>query len=272
MPDDAFASHLADALDRTTEHLAPDLTRLTADAVRRGRSRRNRRNLGAGVGACALIAVAGLVAPGALNAARSAGSSDIEPVALAMPRSAISGTEMIRALEKTYPGSRFSGKEGQSNDPSNPSAGKVANGSLLVDDGHGGPAQVGVSAMRLQLPLTDGEGLTCENTFGNPDIGDTCELTELPSSPTLPGGAFVMSEKIADKDPADGPTAYRWTTTVTVKSTGAQVQLVQWNAAAAPADATTPRKPNRPAPPLTPHQAATALTGPAWTPILGAVG
>ncbi|CAM5618666.1 hypothetical protein GCM10010329_19460 [Streptomyces spiroverticillatus] len=260
----SFETDLADALDRTTDRLDPDLTALVGGAVKRGRSRRNRRNFGAGVGACAAIAVAALIVPDLLHR----GDGELETVALAMPRSSVSGTQMIQALEKTYPGARLSDKDGQSNNPADPSAGKVANGGLIVDDGHG-PARVGASAMRLKLPFADAEGLSCEDTFGNPDHGDTCELKELPSSPTLPGGALLMSEKIADRNPADGETAYRWTTTLTVKSTGAQIQLVQWNAA--DTSATAP-KPTRPAPPLTPQQAASALTGPAWAPILGAVG
>ncbi|MFD9605791.1 hypothetical protein [Streptomyces sp. NPDC059970] len=158
-----FEADLAHALDRTTDSLEPDLTTLTSGAVERGRSRSRRRRSAAviaGVGACAAIAAAGLVLPGALAGTRSAGSG-METVALAMPRSAISGTQMIDAVKKTFPGSRFGHEDGQSNDPSNPSSGWVANGGVDVNDGHGA-ANVGVSALRLKLPLRDGEGLNCD--------------------------------------------------------------------------------------------------------------
>ncbi|MEU8892486.1 hypothetical protein [Streptomyces sp. NPDC048442] len=270
-----FETDLAHALDRTTDSLEPDLTALVDGAVRRGRSRRRRRSAAAvvaGVGACTVIALAGVVIPGALAGARSAGS-DMETVsALAVPRTAVTGDQMIEALKKTYPGARFGRAEGQSNNPSDPSGGKVANGSLDVDDGHGA-ARVGISAMRLKLPLRDGEGLDCEEerTPARAE-GDTCTLSELPSSDRLPGGALVMSERIADKHPADGAEpAHRWTVTVTVKATGAQLQLVQWNTAGDFGAPRTP-KPTRPAPPLTEQQAAAALTGPAWAPVLAAIG
>ncbi|TSB20132.1 hypothetical protein [Streptomyces benahoarensis] len=273
-----FEADLAHALDRTTDSLEPDLTTLTSGAVERGRSRsRRRRSAGAlaGVGACAAIAAAGLVLPGVLAGARSAGS-DMEAVALAMPRSAISGPQMIDAVKKTFPGSRFGREDGQSNDPSNPSKGWVAKGGVDVNDGHG-TANVGVSALRLKLPLRDGEGLNCDNTAGRAEAGDTCELSELPSSATLPGGALVMSEKIAERqpigaDPVPGSAlAHRWTTTVTLKSTGAQLQMVQWNTAGDFGSGNRP-KPTRDAPPLSQKQAVAALTGPTWAPILGAVG
>lgn len=273
-----FEADLAHALNRTADSLEPDLTTLTSRAVERGRSRsRRRRNAGviAGVGACAAIAAAGLVLPGALAGAGSEGS-DMETVALAMPRSAITGTQMINAVKKTFPGSRFDQEHGQSNDPSNPSGGWVANGGVDVNDGHGA-ANVGVSALRLKLPLRDGEGLSCDRTAGLAKAGDTCELSELPSSAALPGGALVMSEKIAERQPTgsdpapDSGIAHRWTTTVTLKSTGAQLQMVQWNTAGDFDGGSTP-KPTRDAPPLSQKQAVAALTGPAWAPILGAVG
>ncbi|MFE4332480.1 hypothetical protein ACFRQM_24570 [Streptomyces sp. NPDC056831] len=273
-----FEADLAHALDRTTDSLQPDLTTLTSGAVERGRSRsRRRRSAGviAGVGACAAIAAAGLVLPGALAGIRSAGS-DMETVALAKPRSAITGTQMIDAVKKTFPGSRFGPEDGQSNDPSNPSGGWVANGGVDVNDGHGA-ANVGVSALRLKLPLRDDEGLNCDNTAGRAEVGDTCELSELPSSAALPGGALVMSEKIAQRQPIgadpvpDSDIAHRWTTTVTLKSTGAQLQMVQWNTAGDFGSGNR-QKPTRDAPPLTQKQAVAALTGPTWAPILGAVG
>ncbi|MEU8507360.1 hypothetical protein AB0C40_22045 [Streptomyces brevispora] len=273
-----FEADLAHALDRTTDSLDPDLTALTSGAVERGRSRsRRRRSAGviAGVGACAAIAAAGLVLPGVLAGARSEGS-DMETVALAMPRSSISGTQMIDAVKKTFPGSRFGQEDGQSNDPSNPSGGWVANGGVDVNDGHGA-ANVGVSALRLKLPLRDGEGLNCDHTAGRPEVGDTCELSELPSSAALPGGALVMSEKIAERQPTgadrvpDSDIVHRWTTTVTLKSTGAQLQMVQWNTGDDLGGGNTP-KPTRDAPPLSQEQAVAALTGPTWAPILGAVG
>ncbi|MEV6731404.1 hypothetical protein [Streptomyces sp. NPDC051364] len=265
-----FEADLAHALDRTTDSLEPDLTALLSGAVERGRSRRRRRSAGAiaGVGACAVIAAAGLVIPGALAGTRSAGS-DIEPVALAMPRSAITGTQMIQALEMTFPGGRFSQVTGQSNNPSDPSGGYVANGVLVVDDGHGA-ASVGVSAVRLKLPLRDGDGLSCEQTPARA-AGDTCTLSELPSSASIPGGAVVMSEQNAAKHPARADTARRWTVTVTLKSTGAQLQLVQWNSTGGGSGSDTP-KPTRAAPPLSEQQAVAALTGAAWAPILSAVG
>ncbi|MFE6664238.1 hypothetical protein ACFVFH_11855 [Streptomyces sp. NPDC057697] len=273
-----FEADLAHALDRTADSLDPDLTRITDGAVQRGRSRsRRRRRVGvlAGVGACAVIAAGGLVLPGALAGLRSPGP-DMEPVALAMPRSAITGTRMIDAVKKTFPGSRFGRQHGQSNDPSNPNGGWVANGEVDVDDGHG-VAAVGVSALRLKLPLGDGSGLSCDNMAGRADSGDTCELSELPSSAALPGGALVVSEKIAERRPMgadsvpDSEIAHRWTTTVTLKSTGAQLQMVQWNTAGDFGDGHTP-KPTRDAPPLSPKQAVAALTGSAWASILGAVG
>ncbi|MFD9481176.1 MULTISPECIES: hypothetical protein [Streptomyces] len=100
--------------------------------------------------------------PGALAGARPAGSG-IETVALAMPRSVVTGTQMVEALKATLPGGRFSETAGQSNNPSDPSGGYVANGRLVVDDGHGA-AMVGVSAVRLKLPLKDGDGLSCART------------------------------------------------------------------------------------------------------------
>ncbi|MEV7723710.1 hypothetical protein AB0P15_03130 [Streptomyces sp. NPDC087917] len=265
-----FETDLAHALDRTTDSLEPDLTALLSGAVERGRSRRRRRGAAviAGVGACAVVAAAGLVIPHALSGIRSAGS-DIEPVALAMPRSAITGTQMIQALEMTFPGGRFSGATGQSNNPSDPSAGYVANGGMLVDDGRGA-AMVGVSALRLKLPLGDGDGLSCEQRPARA-TGDTCKLSELPSSAAVPGGAVVMSERTAAERPARADTAHRWTVTVTLKATGAQLQLVQWNSTGGGSGADVP-KPTRAAPPLSEQQAVAALTGAAWAPILGAVG
>lgn len=86
-----------------------------------------------------------------------------------------------------------------------------------------------------------------------------------------------MSEKIAERRPIgsdpvpDSDIAHRWTTTVTLKSTGAQLQLVQWNTAGDFGGASLP-KPTRDAPPLSQKQAVAALTGATWAPILGAVG
>ncbi|MFG3525538.1 hypothetical protein ACGF8B_02240 [Streptomyces sp. NPDC047917] len=273
-----FEADLAHALDRTTDSLEPDLTTLTKRAVERGRSRsRRRRGAGvvAGVGACAVITAAGLVLPGVLAGARSAGS-DMETVALAMPRSAITDTQMIDAVKKTFPGSRFGREHGQSNDPSDPDGGWVANGEVEVNDGHG-VAAVGVSALRLKLPFRDGDGLSCDNMAGRGDAGETCELSELPSSAALPGGALVVTEEIAERRPMgaapvpESGIAHRWTTTVTLKSTGAQLQMVQWNTAGDFGDGNTP-KPTRDTPPLSQEQTVAALTGPAWAPILGAVG
>ncbi|MER5729156.1 hypothetical protein ABT084_12620 [Streptomyces sp. NPDC002138] len=264
-----FEADLAQALDRTTDSLDPDLTALVGAAVAHGRRRRRRRAAAAmaGVGACAAIAAAGLLAPGVLAGLR-AGGSDIEPVALAMPRSAITGDQMVQALEQTFPGGRFSETKGQSNNPSDPSGGYVANGGLVLDDGHGA-AYVGISAVRLKLPFGDGDGLSCDRTPARPK-GDTCALRELPSSAAIPGGALVMSEKAAAEHPAGADTAHRWTVTVTLKATGAQLQIVQWNSTGGGSGADTP-KPTRPAPPLSEEQAVAALTGPVWAPILGAV-
>ncbi|MFB7254429.1 hypothetical protein [Streptomyces nojiriensis] len=265
-----FEADLAHALDRTTDSLEPDLTALLGGAVERGRSRRRRRSAAviAGVGACTVVAVAGLVIPGALAGARPSGS-DIETVALAVPRSAITGTQMVDALKETLPGGTFSQMTGQSNNPSDPSGGYVANGQLVVDDGHGA-ALVGVSAVRLKLPLRDGDGLSCERTPARAE-GDTCTLSELPSSAAVPGGAVVMSERNAAEHPVRGDTAHRWTVTVTLKSTGAQLQMVQWNSTGGGSGADTP-KPTRTAPPLSEQRVVAALTGAAWAPILGAVG
>ncbi|WP_441251258.1 hypothetical protein [Kitasatospora sp. McL0602] len=265
-----FEADLAHALDRTTDSIEPDLTPLLGAAVTQGRSRRRRRSAGVvlGVSACAALAAAGLVSPGALPGTHS--SSEFETVALAMPRSAISGNQMIKTLETTFPGGRFTQETGQSNNPSDPNSGYVANGGLLLDDGHG-IASVGVSAVRLKLPLKDGDGLSCEQTPARP-AGDSCTVTELPSSATVPGGAVVMSEQAAARHPAgvaDTGTR-RWTVTVTLKSTGAQVQLVQWNSTGAGTGAEVP-KPTRTAPPLSEQQAIAVLTGPTWAPILGAV-
>ncbi|MFG2988446.1 hypothetical protein ACGFZK_03925 [Streptomyces sp. NPDC048257] len=266
-----FEADLADALDRTTNSLEPDLPALLSGAVQRGRSRRRRRSAGviAGAGACAVIAgAAALVFPGALAGSRPAGS-DMETVALAVPRSAITGDQMIQALEQTLPGGRFSQVTGQSNNPSDPHGGYVANGGLVVDDGHGA-SFVGVSAVRLKLPLKDGDGLSCERTPARA-AGDTCTLSELPSSAAIPGGAVVMSEQDAAEQPARADTARRWTVTVTLKSTGAQLQLVQWNSTGGGSGSDTP-KPTRAAPPLSEQQVVAALTGAVWAPILGAVG
>ncbi|MER8045010.1 hypothetical protein [Streptomyces sp. NPDC094032] len=264
-----FEADLARALDRTTDSLDPDLTELMGGAVERGRRRRRRRTAGivAGAGACAAVAAAGLVLPGVLAGSR-AGESDIAMVALAMPRSAISDQQMIRALEATFPGGRFSEVAGQSNNPSDPSAGYVANAGLVVDDGHGA-ARVGVSAVRIKLPLQDGDGLSCD-AKPVPE-GDSCELTELPSSAAIPGGALVMAEENAGAHPAGPGTAHRWTVTVTLKKTGAQLQMVQWNSLGGGTGSDLP-KPTRTAPPLSSQQAVAALTGAAWAPILGAVG
>ncbi|BFV59554.1 hypothetical protein KCMC57_up46580 [Kitasatospora sp. CMC57] len=264
-----FETDLAQAIDRTTDSLEPDLTTLLGKAVERGRSRRRRRSAGvvAGVGACTLTAAAALAIPGALAGGSHAGS-DFEPVALAMPRSAITGAQMGEALKSVLPGGAYSRVTGQSNNPSDPSGGLVANGGLLFDDGHGA-AYVGASAVRLKLPLRDGPGLTCDQTPTRAD-GDTCTVRELPSSDAIPGGALVMTEQNAATHPATADTAHRWTMTFTLKSTGAQVQLVQWNSTGGGTGADTP-KPTRPAPPLSEQQAITALTGPAWAPILGAV-
>ncbi|MEU6237600.1 hypothetical protein [Kitasatospora sp. NPDC047058] len=265
-----FEADLAHALDRTTDSLEPDLSTILGTAVERGRRRRRRRSAGvvAGVGACAVLAAAGLLIPGALAGNRFAGSA-IEPAAPAAPRSAVTGAQMIQALEMTFPGGRFSQETGQDNNPSDPSGGFVANGELLVDDGQGA-ALVGVSALRLRLPLGDGDGLSCERTPARA-AGDTCTLSELPSSAAVPGGAVVMSERNAARQPAGADTARRWTVTVTLKSTGAQLQLVQWNSTGGGTGADTP-KPTRSAPPLSEQQVVAALTGAAWAPILGAVG
>ncbi|WP_327130300.1 hypothetical protein OG311_01860 [Streptomyces sp. NBC_01343] len=265
-----FEADIAHALDRTTDSLEPDLTALLGGAVERGRRRRRRRNAGvlAGVGACAVIVASGLVIPGVLAGSRSAGS-DMETVALAMPRSAVTGDQMIEALERTFPGGRFSQVTGQSNNPSDPSSGYVANGGLVVDDGHGA-AYVGVSAVRLKLPLRDGDGLSCKQSPARAK-GDTCTLSELPSSVEIPGGAVVMSEQHAAKHPSRADTAHRWTVTVTLKATGAQLQIVQWNSTGGGSGSDAP-KPTRAAPPLSEQQAVAALTGATWAPILGAVG
>ncbi|MEU8764658.1 hypothetical protein [Streptomyces sp. NPDC048659] len=264
-----FEAELSRALDRTTDSLDPDLTALMDGAVARGRSRRRRRTavFVAGTGAFAAVTAAALTLPGALAGARAA-DSDLAMVALAMPRSAISGDQMVRALEATFPGGRFSEVTRQSNDPSNPSAGLVANAGFVYDDGHG-PAAVGVSAVRLKLPLRDGAGLDCESK-PVPE-GDSCALKELPSSAALPGGALLMTEESVAERPAGPRTAHRWTMTLTLKSTGAQLQLTQWNSPGGGTGSTMPEK-TRPAPPLTEEQAVAALTGPTWAPILGAVG
>ncbi|MFE6049305.1 hypothetical protein ACFQ6N_00945 [Kitasatospora sp. NPDC056446] len=265
-----FEADLAHALDRTTDSLEPDLTALAAGSVSRGRSRRRRRTAGliAGVGACAAIAAGGLALPGLLSGAFPSGS-DIEPAAMAMPRTAITDTQMIKTLESTFPGGRFSEEKGQSNNPSDPSGGYVANGSLLLDDGHGA-SLVGVSAVRLKLPLRDGDGLSCDRTPARA-AGDTCKVSELPSSDTLPGGAVVMTERIAARQPAGPDVARRWTVTVTLKSTGAQLQMVQWNSLGGGTNGDFP-KPTRAEPPLSDQQAVAALLGTTWAPILGAVG
>ncbi|MFG3053773.1 hypothetical protein ACGFZP_22865 [Kitasatospora sp. NPDC048239] len=264
-----FEADLAHALDRTTDSLEPDLTALMGRAVERGRSRRRRRNIGiaAGVGACAVIAATVVALPGVLAAGRSAGS-DFEPAALALPRSAITDTQMIEALERTFPGGRFSQVTGQSNNPSDPSGGLVANAGLVLDDGQGA-AFVGVSTVRLKMPLGDGGGLSCKQTPARA-AGDTCTLRELPSSAELPGGAVVMSEKSAAEHPVRADTAHRWTVTVTLKSTGAQLQLVEWNSIGGGTGSETPKL-TRPAPPLSEQQVVDALTGAVWAPILAAV-
>ncbi|WP_459648132.1 hypothetical protein [Kitasatospora sp. Ki12] len=265
-----FETDLARALDRTTDPLEPDLTALLAGAVDRGRSRRRRRTAGlvagAGVGACAVLTAAGLVLSGTLPGFGS-GGSDLEPAAQSAPRSVITGAQMIQTLEATFPGARFSQQTGQDNNPSDPSSGAVANGGLVVDDGQGA-ATVGISAVRLRLPLRDGDGLGCDqkHTRG----GDTCTMSELPSSAAIPGGALVMSEQNASHQPAQADTPRRWTVTVTLKSTGAQLQLVQWNTALGTGPGTV--KPTRAAPPLSEQQAVAVLTGPVWAPILAAVG
>ncbi|MFJ2776468.1 hypothetical protein [Kitasatospora sp. NPDC087315] len=265
-----FEADLAHALDRTTDSLEPDLTALLGGAVKRGRSRRRRRAAGvvAGVGACAVIAAAGLMLPGVLAGIRPAGS-ELEPAAQAAPRSAITDTQMIQALEMTFPGGRFSEVTGQSNNPSDPSGGAVANAGLVLDDGQGA-AYVGISAVRLKLPLRDGDGLSCK-WKPKRDAADTCTLRELPSSAEIPGGALVMSEQNAAEHPARADTARRWTITVTLKSTGAQLQMVQWNSTGGGTGADTP-KPTRAAPPLSEQQAVAVLTGATWAPILAAVG
>ncbi|MFI6157660.1 hypothetical protein ACIBCA_33810 [Kitasatospora sp. NPDC051170] len=257
-----FEADLAHALDRTADSLDPDLAALTRGAVTRGRSLRRRRRAGllAGAGACcAVIATAGLVLPGALSR-----SHDREPTPMAAPRTAISDAQMIRALEGTFPDGRFSQVKGQGENPNHPGDGAVANAGLILDDGHG-PASVGVSGVRLRLPLQDGDGLSCDDAPKRAP-GDTCRMSELPSSAELPGGALVMQEQNAAKGQAQTGVR-RWTTTVTLKSTGAQLQMVQWNSTGGDGPA-----PTRTAPPLTDQEAVTALTGPSWAPILSALG
>ncbi|WP_158835926.1 hypothetical protein [Streptomyces sp. NRRL S-350] len=263
-----FEADLAHALDRTTDSLEPDLTAIVGGAVERGRGRRRRRSaaVAAGVGACVAIAAAGVMAPQMLAGLRSTGSEGVSP--MSAPRSAIADTQMIQTLEATFPGARFSQVTGQSSNPSDPSSGNVANAGLVLDDGQGA-ASVGVSAVRLKLPLRDGDGLSCDRTPARA-AGDTCKMSELPSSATIPGGALVMSEQTAAKQPAHADTARRWTVTVTVKSTGAQLQMVQWNTAVGSGPDTP--KPTRTAPPLSEQQVVAALTGSTWAPILGAVG
>ncbi|MFD8757144.1 hypothetical protein ACFV0O_40155 [Kitasatospora sp. NPDC059577] len=265
-----FETDLARALDRTTDSLDPDLTALLGGAVERGRSRKRRRVAGvvvAGAGACAAIAAVGLVVPGMLGS--RLGGSDREMTPMAAPRTAITDTQMIQALEGTFPGGRFSEEKGQGNDPADPSRGLVANGSLLLDDGQG-LASVGVSAVRLQLPLRDGDGLSCDQAPARAD-GDTCTLRELPSSAEIPGGALVMSERNVAKHTGSVDAAHRWTVTVTLKATGAQLQMVQWNSTGGGTGSEVP-KPTRAAPPLTEQQAVAALTGTTWAPILAALG
>ncbi|WP_331744547.1 hypothetical protein [Kitasatospora sp. NBC_01300] len=266
-----FEADLAHALDRTTDSLEPDLGTLMRGAVQRGRIRRRRRTAGviAGVGACAAIAAVGLVIP-EVFAGMHSGGSDISVSAMAMPRSAITDTQMIQALEATFPGGRFSEESGQSNNPSNPSDGRVANGGLVLDDGHGA-AYVGISALRLQLPLRDGDGLSCE--WEPKKDGDTCRMSELPSSAEIPGGALVMYQQNAAAHPVRPDTARRWTVTVTLKATGAQLRMVQWNSTGGGTGGSAEMpKPTRPAPPLSEQQALAALTSPTWAPILGALG
>ena len=269
-----FEADLAHALDRTTDSLEPDLTVFLSGAVARGRSRRRRRSAGivAGVGACAVIAAAGLLIPGAL-AGTGSGGADMEPVALAMPRTAVTGTQMIHTLEQTFPGSRFSQVTAEGSNPSGPPSAYVATAELVVDDGHGA-AFVGISAERLQLPLkvgeADGDGLSCASS---PDhmTGGTCSLSQLPSSAAIPGGALVMWEENAADHPVGPVAAQRWTMTVTLKATGAQLQLVEWNSNGSMVGNDT-SEPTRVAPPLSEQQAVAALTGATWAPILGAVG
>ncbi|WBP91348.1 hypothetical protein [Kitasatospora cathayae] len=264
-----FETDLARALDRTTDSLEPDLTTLLRGAVERGRSRRRRRVAGviAGAGACAVIAAAGLVTPGMLGS--HLGGSDKEMTPLAAPRAAITDTQMIQALEGTFPGGRFSQETGQSIDPANPSRGLVANSELVLDDGQGA-AFVSVSAVRLRLPLRDGDGLSCDQTPPRA-AGDTCTLRELPSSAEIPGGALVMSERTVAKHSGNLDAAYRWTMTVTMKATGAQLQMVQWNSTGGGTDGEVP-KPTRAAPPLSEQQAVAVLTGATWAPIIAALG
>ncbi|MGA5824001.1 hypothetical protein ACPC54_39915 [Kitasatospora sp. NPDC094028] len=268
-----FETDLAHALDRTTDALDPDLGTFLNGAVERGRSRRRRRTAallaGAGAG-CAVLAAAGLVLPNVLAGSHSAAEHEMP---MAAPRTAITGAQMIQTLEATFPGGRFSQETGQDNNPADPSGGYVANGSLVLDDGHGA-ANVGVSAVRLKLPLQDGDGLSCD--WKPRAAGDTCKVSELPSSAAIPGGAVVMSEQTAARRPGGATgsaadTARRWTVTVTLKSTGAQLQLVQWNSTGGGSGGEVP-KPTRPAPPLSEEQAVAALTGATWAPIRAAVG
>ncbi|MGG8407801.1 hypothetical protein ACM614_14855 [Streptomyces sp. 12297] len=79
-----------------------------------------------------------------------------------------------------------------------------------------------------------------------------------------------MSQRNAAEQPAGAGTAHRWTVTVTLKATGAQLQMVQWNSTGGGSGAETP-KPTRAAPPLSEKQAVAVLTGATWTPILDAV-
>ncbi|KJS52894.1 hypothetical protein VM98_28570 [Streptomyces rubellomurinus subsp. indigoferus] len=264
----SFETDLAHALDRTTDALEPELGTFLNGAVERGRSRRRRRTAAvlAGAGACcAVLAVAGLVLPAALAGSHSAGEREMP---MAAPRTTITDAQMIQAVEATFPGGRFSQETGQSNNPSDPSGGYVANGGLVLDDGHGA-AYVGVSAQRLKLPLEDGEGLSC-SARPRP-AGDTCKVSELPSSAALPGGALVMTEQTAAGHPAGPDTAHRWTVTVTLKSTGAQLQMVQWNSTGGGSGSEVP-KPTRSGPPLSDQQAVAALTGATWAPILASLG
>lgn len=261
-----FEADLAHALDRTTDSLEPDVGALLRGAVTRGRGLRRRRTAGflaTGAVTCSVVAAAALVVPGMLHR-----HQDPEPVRAAASRSAITGGQMIQALEGTFPGGRFSEVKGQGNKPSDPYDGAVANASLILDDGKG-PASVGVSAQKFKLPLRDVEGLSCDGWQRSP--GDTCTRSDLASSTEVPGGAVLLVERNTPKNQAPGPATSRWTVTVTMKSTGAQLRMVQWNSPGGGTGAEVPT-PTRTAPPLTDQQAVAALTGPAWAPILSALG
>ncbi|AUG78969.1 hypothetical protein CFP65_4215 [Kitasatospora sp. MMS16-BH015] len=246
-----FENDFSRALDHTTDALDPDLGLFLTGAVQRGRRRKRRRNaaMAAGVGvAVGSLALATGLLPGPLLGVHPAG---VAAAPAATPsRSVLAGSHLIGLIEDMYPSVAFNRRAGQDTDPRNEP--EVAHASVIVDDGRGG-LMAEVSATKVS-----GAGPTC---LGTP-AGDTCTLAESPR-----GDASVLAEQSTVGQLFNGQAALRWTVTVTMKATGAQLRFTQSNLPLGGGPAPTGATPR-----LSDQQVVAALTGPAWAPVLAYLG